>query len=558
MPSRSTATHARLRGSGGYGPALTAGAAGSRRVARRPSFLAAGPLLAAALLSAWLLADPHTPDLAAQVYRVELFKNAGFAVYDTRWYAGHHLPGYSLLFPPLGALFGVRALGVVSALLSTALFGRLLAGAYSRGVASGTAAFAVAAVGDVWLGRLSFALGVTFALGAALALARERPRSAAALAVLCAAASPVAGLLLGLAGLILALHQRAPRGLLVLALPAAAVVIPLALLFPEGGYEPFPLLSFLATVAVAVAFLAALPPRARLMRTGALVYVAACLGCLLVRTPVGSNVARFAVLLAAPLLVCELGSQGARSRTRPGGTAFALLALAGIGTWVVWGPVRETVAVAGSAATSASYYAPLERFLSGVGGSATRIEVPLTRSHWEAALLAPRVSLARGWEKQLDERYDKPLLRADLGAAAYLAWLRREAVAYVALPDARLDGSSAREGQLLRAGQPYLREVFRSTHWRVFAVRGATPLASAPAVLTQLGHDSFTLRFSAAGTAFVRLHYTRYWSLARGAGCVRPGREGFTSVSSRAAGTVTVRASFSLARAFGGGGGCRG
>ncbi len=41
-----------------------------------------------------------------------------------------------------------------------------------------------------------------------------------------------------------------------------------------------------------------------------------------------------------------------------------------------------------------------------------RVEVPLTRSHWEAALLAPRVSLARGWEKQLDSRFDRVLLDA--------------------------------------------------------------------------------------------------------------------------------------------------
>ena len=72
--------------------------------------------------------------------------------------------------------------------------------------------------------------------------------------------------------------------------------------------------------------------------------------------------------------------------------------------WVAWGPVRETLAVAGNESTSASYYAPVERFLAGVrrARGAVRVEVPLTRSHWEAALLAPTVSLARGWEKQLD------------------------------------------------------------------------------------------------------------------------------------------------------------
>ncbi|HEY0515882.1 MAG TPA: hypothetical protein VGD00_02070, partial [Solirubrobacteraceae bacterium] len=143
----------------------------------------AGPALAGALVLAWLLADPRTPDLAAQVYRVGLFKGIGLAVWDEHWYAGHHLPGYSLLFPPLGALLGVRTVGALCALLSTLLFGRIASSVYGRGAgAAGTAAFAVAAVGDVWLGRLAFALGVTFALGSALALLRGRPGWAAALA----------------------------------------------------------------------------------------------------------------------------------------------------------------------------------------------------------------------------------------------------------------------------------------------------------------------------------------------------------------------------------------
>ena len=77
--------------------------------------------------------------------------------------------------------------------------------------------------------------------------------------MLSAAASPVAGALLGLVGLSLAIHQRSARPLLVLALPPALLVGALALLFPEGGYEPYPLLSFLATAVVVIAFLVALP-----------------------------------------------------------------------------------------------------------------------------------------------------------------------------------------------------------------------------------------------------------------------------------------------------------
>ena len=120
--------------------------------------------------------------------------------------------------------------------------------------------------------------------------------------------------------------------------------------------------------------------------------------------------------------------------------------------------MRETIAVAGNESTSASYYAPVLGFLARVQAppaSPVRVEVPLTRSHWEAALLAPTVSLARGWEKQLDTRYDEVLLEPGLTAAGYSRWLHEQAVSYVALPDTPLDPSSAQEGRLIRRGLPY-------------------------------------------------------------------------------------------------------
>ncbi|TMK23653.1 MAG: hypothetical protein E6G62_11330, partial [Actinobacteria bacterium] len=372
-----------MPGSGGVAHRTQAGLHAGRG---RRGFSLAAPL-AVALLAAWVIADPRTPDLAAQVYRVDLFRRLGFAVWDEHWYAGHHLPGYSLLLPALGSLLGLRLVGVLAVLASTLLFERLVLEVYGPSARWAAAFFAVAAVADVWIGRIAFALGVSFALAAALALARAHPRRGAVLAALCATASPVAGALLALGALTHGLARRSPRAPLALAAPAAAVLVPLALLFPEGGFEPFPLRSFLATVAVVVAFLVALPPGQRTLRIGAIVYLLACLASLLVHTPMGSNVERYAVILAGPLLLCAWGG-----RLPPRAAAGLCL----ITVWVLWGPVRETVAVAGSESTSAGYYQPVERFLAGQGGPA-RIEVPLTRSHWEAALLAPSVSLARGW-----------------------------------------------------------------------------------------------------------------------------------------------------------------
>jgi hypothetical protein len=529
-----------------------------------------------AWIAVWLVVDPRTPDLAAQVYRVGLFHQLGFALWDDNWYAGHSLLGYSLLYPPLASLLGMRVLGAVCVLASTLLFERLARVAFGEAARWGAAWFALAVLGDVWSGQMTFALGVSLALAAGLALAHERWFWAALLAALCAAGSPVAGALLGLAALTVTLWRRSPRALAVLAGPAAAVVLVLVALFPEGGYEPYPMLSFAATMLVVVTFVWALPPGTRLLQLGAGVYVLACVGCLLVHSPVGSNVERYA-MLAGPLLLCvalDAGGSvggaadgdggrltapwrsGARWGWRVGPAAAAAMCVSAV--WMVWGPARETLAVAGSEATSTAYYAPVKRFLAEQHGGPVRVEVPLTRSHWEAAELAPTVSLARGWEKQLETRFDDVLLRPGLTAASYDGWLHEQAVAYVALPDVPLDHSSAQEGVLIRDGLPYLKEVFASAHWRIFRVLAPTPLASGPGTLTSLAHDSFSLRARVPGRFVVRVHFTRYWTLTRGSGCVARAPGGWTAVSVSRPGTVLVSANFSLARAFSSGGSCAG
>jgi hypothetical protein len=528
-------------------------------------------LVAGALGVAWLIANPRTPDLAAATYRVELVRRFGFIVWDDNWYAGHHLAGYSLLFGPLAALLGLRLLAVLSVLASSVLFARITSVIYGRGARPGAALFAVAAVGDIWIGRLAFALGVSLALGSVLALIRRRSWTAAVLAALCSAASPVAGALLVLAAFTHAVSRRSVRAVVALAVPAAGVAVSLALLFPEGGSEPYPIVSFAATALVMIAFLWALPRGETLLRDGAVIYLGVCALCLAVPSPMGSNIERYGVLLAGPLLLCAVRSARGASRRRTVGArgrrarrwratpplSLVVAALCGWGVWVVWGPARETLAVWGNESTSAAYYVPVERFLSARGGGPVRVEVPLTRSHWEAALLAPEVALARGWDKQQDERFDGVLLRPGLDAASYRRWLSDQAVSYVALPDTRLDPSSAREGALIRAGLPYLREVLESTHWRIYEVRSPTPILTGPGRLTSLGHDSFALQASAAGTFEVRVHFTRYWALSSGAGCVRKAPGDWTSVTVSAPGKVIVSASFSLGRALGLAGSCR-
>jgi hypothetical protein len=513
------------------------------------------PALATAivLVGAWLLLAPRSPDLAAQTYRATLFESSGFTVWDNNWYAGHHLPGYSLVFPWLALLLGIRLAGALAVLVSTLAFERIALTVYGPRARWGAACFALAAAGDLWIGRVTFAVGVTFAVLAVLALLRERPWLAASAAVLCAATSPVAGLLLALAGATHALVTRRALAGLSLVVPVVVVVLPLEALFPEGGWEPFAASSVIATVAVILAFLYAVPREERLLRIGGLVYLGVTL-LSIAPTPMGSNIARYAVILAGPLALCVLGRDGFSRPGRP--LACIVLAVGVIVVWTGWGPVRESTGIIGDRSTSAAYYVPLERFLDAHGGSLVRVEVPFTHSHWEAALLAPRFELARGWERQLDTKYDPLFFGGTLTAVAYRAWLKDLAVSYVALPDVRLDGSSDEEATLIRGGLPYLREVFSSKHWRVFKVLDPTPIASAPALLTGLDHDSFTLRFAASGISLVRLHYTRYWTFVGGHGCVAPASGGWTDVSVSSPGVVRVAARFSLSRGLGLAGKC--
>jgi hypothetical protein len=514
--------------------------------------------MAAVLVGVWLLLSPRSPDLAAQAYRASLFESSGFTVWDNNWYGGHHLPGYSLVFPWVAWLMGMRLVGALAVLASTFAFERVVLTVYGLCARWGALCFAVAAAGDLWIGRLTFALGVTFAMFAVLALVRGRPWVAGLLAAVCAATSPVAGLLLALAGVTHVLAARRAQTGFALVLPVLIVVLPIAVLFPEGGWEPFAASSVVATLAVVLAFLYALPREQRLLRVGGHVYLVATV-LSLIPAPMGSNIDRYAVLLAGPLLLCALGHDGFSRPGRP--PAAVALAVLGILTWTVWGPVREATGVIGDPSTSAAYYAPLKGFLRAHGGSLLRIEVPFTHSHWEAALLAPEFELARGWERQLDTKYDPIFFKSGLNAGTYRVWLDDNAVSYVALPDVRLDGSSDEEAALIRKGLPYLREAFKSVHWRVFAVLDPTPLVSAPAVLTALGHSSFAMRFASAGRALVRLHYTRYWTVSGShpsGACVQPAPGGWTFVNARKPGVVRVVASFSLGRALGLDGGCAG
>ena len=496
-------------------------------------------LIAASLGIAYLIVAPSPPDLAAQVFRTELFEREGFTLWNGQWYGGHHTPGYSVLFPPLAALFGPRLVGVLTAVAAAVLFERIARDHFGVEKARiGAAWYGAATATDLLIGRLTFGLGAALALAAILAQQRGRPRLALAFAALTTLGSPVAGLFLALAALAWAAAERRRAGV-GLAAAALAPALALAVLFPEGGEMPFSFSAFWPIIAFAVVALVLLPREERALRTGTVLYALAAIAAFAIASPMGGNANRLGSLFAGPVLACALWPH----------RRVALAAVAVPLVWWQWAPaVRETVKAVGDPAVNTAYFTPLIDFLDRTDSREGRIEIPFTRTHWEAARVAPHYQLARGWERQLDVKDNGLFYRGTLTPQRYRRWLDLYGVRYVALSDAKLDYSAKAEASLIRGGLPYLRPVWSNANWRVYRVSRPEPLATGAASLRDLDPDSFRLEATRAGEALVRVRFTPYWKITSGTGCISESPGGLTRVKLLRPGPVGVTASFALGR----------
>jgi len=501
-------------------------------------------LLAAVLAAIYLIVDPPSADLAAQTYRTWLFEHHGFVVWDNGWYGGHHIPAYSILFPPLAALSSPQIVGAVAAVISAWAFERVVAEISAHPPARpATYWFAVATLVSLVTGRLTFALGVACAMLAVLALARGRLAWCAIAGAATALASPVAAAFLALALLGWGIPRRRAVATGTLLAATLAPALALSVLFPEGGSFPFVASAFWPTLAGALLLIAVLwRSAAPGLRVGLGLYAVLLVVSAALSTPMGGNAVRLGALFAGPLAALTLWPGRRR--------ALALLVLPLL-YWQWSSPVDDVVRASGDASVHASYYDGMLAFLHGrqAAEGPFRIEIPFTDNHWESARVAPTVPLARGWERQLD-RKDNPLFYDGrrLSGQRYLNWLHANAVRYVALADAPIDYSAAAEAKRVRNGDvPGLREVFRDAHWRIFAVPDATPLASGGARVVRLDADSLVLRVPRPGTYLVGVRFTPYWRVQENGGCVTPQGDG-VRVRSINAGLVHLRARFSLAR----------
>jgi len=503
---------------------------------RRAPRLDGWPVMATAVAVAGVLAilaialGWRGSDLPAQIFRAQLYRRDGFVLWNSQWFGGHALLGYSVIAPALSAPIGPIALGAVSGIASAFVFERILRFSFGSVAWLGSIWFALGTVINLIVGRTTYAFGVALALGAIYALQHRRVVVAVGFAVLCSLASPLAGCFLAIIAFAWAASRREERmqaaALLIGALTPIAVV---ALLFPTAGsepYEPWALVWDLSLCLIVGVALRRYPAA----RWGAACFAILAIGAYLVPTALGGNVSRLGQYVAGPLLACALLP---RRRLLLAVVAIPLL------VWQ-WFPAVDGIAFAQSdPSTRATYYQPVLAYLGAQSGAIGRVEIPSTYRHWEAAYAAPHVLLARGWERQLDIAYNAIFYNDPLTPKTYRTWLHANGVKFVALPDARLDDSSVGERALIERGLPYLHQVWHDAHWSVWRVDGFTGLVDGPAALQAMSPDRVTLSVSGSHDLVLRVRATRHWSVSP-SGCAGSTKGGWTVLHGLPLGVVTL------------------
>jgi hypothetical protein len=576
----------------------------ARSTTLRPDWLPA-VALSAALAAAMFAWNPQVGDLAAQVFRTELFQRGGLAIWNGSWYGGHYTLTYSVLFPPLAALLGPRLVGTIAVVASSYFFDRLVRDRWGEAARWATLWFAAGVVTLLADGQLTFALGVAFALATLRFLQLGKPTWALLASAACALSSPVAAV--SLAGVLLAAiwdptvqlrrfsrgwrrrgdlprgsfsyrrgrwvpcadgtrgpeagSSRGPeaagsRAVIWTAAVALALTLIPNLAFPESGQFPFAFSSYVAIplwCGGALLLTRGLAREERQVRRVLIAYALAATVLWLVPNPMGGNAVRLGALFGGPILAAIVLAR--RPHLSRASTLLLSLALAGGLYWQLTASVNQIARSVGDPSTSPAYFTPLASWLRGHDGVAARIEVPPTANHWESAYLAPDFELARGWLRQLDTTRDDIFYDDDghLTDRAYRAWLHEDAVRYVALPDAPLDYSSVGERRLILSNPSYLEPRWRDAHWRVYEVRDPAPLVeplgAAAARIRSVGHTGFALDVTRPGDFLVHVAFTPYWSIERGNGCLLR-RDDWTLARASRPGVFRVSADFSLGRAW--------
>jgi hypothetical protein len=493
---------------------------------------------AAAIAAVVVWLGPPGTDLAAHVFQRDLFLAHGFSLWTNYWYAGRYsFVGYSLIYYPLSAVFGIKLLAVLSIAAAAAAFTIVTERTWGSAAIWAARWFAVAAAVSALSAAFPYALGLAFALAALIALGHGRPWIFAALLALTFAASPLAFVLLlvVVAGIAVSRSRREIRKpALGIAVVGAAAAL-LWRLFPASGRFPFSTVELLAALAFCGLGLALTwrVERATILRSFFAVYALACLVAYVVPSAVGENIARLR-FAAVPLAVLTLSLR----RWRPLPWAIAALALAL--SWNVTPLAYSFVRTSSDPSSAAAYWQPAVGYLHAHLDPGYRVEAVDTAGHWEAVYLAQAdIPIVRGWFRQ-DDFPANELLYDKLSPQSYLAWLHRFGVRYVVLTTAPLDYSARYEAALLRSGRSGLRPVFRTGTVTIYSVPSPVPIVTGPAHprVLSLEESSIVLALAKPGAYRLAVNYTPY--LAAPGACISEARDGMIDLQASRPGVLTL------------------
>ncbi|MGK2877746.1 MAG: hypothetical protein ACSLFF_04105 [Solirubrobacterales bacterium] len=539
----------------------------------------AGPLLVAVGLSAlYFILDLRGGDLAAHLYRAELVKNDGFFVWNYNWYGGHYVVSYGVIFPTLSATIGVRLAGALAYLLGVFLFSILARKVFSpRGGKAASYVFAVVFSATLVIGQLPYALAIAIGLGALIAAAHGRSWIAALLALNCALTSPLAALFISFIAFtvwlgghpwetlrtarhaIRAIWRSPNHAYLAVAVATVLPAMVVSFLFPEGGSQPFVVGSYLGAIAFTAFFWVMVRDELsvdarRMLGTGVALYVVFLTANELIPSPIGGNAIRLGMLLFPTAAAAALWPRSGR---------YALAVIVPLLSWQ--GATAFWAVVTTDDTAEPHYFAPVNRYLDAQNNARDeKVEVVFTRNHFEAAYVANRRPIARGWERQLDTKYNALFYDGTLNPRTYARWLIDNDVRWVALPrEAVLDYSGRDEAALIRGGLPYLDRAAEFRDWEIYKVTLPDSPDTEPKFRDNDPTKGFSIKPERWGVTKTRIRWQRF--LRPSYGCLRGDENDYLqvvlpSLGSRDAGevssvppVVTISSDFSLGRLVGGG-----
>jgi len=524
----------------------------------------------------WAVFATGGGDLAAQVAWAEFAKMYPGSAYNLFWYGGLHAANYSLMSPYLMAAIGVVATTMLSGVTATVLGAELVARTGVRKPLWPAMAVGFSLWCQVISGRSTFVLGTAFAMAAVLAVVSGRSArhlgAAAVCATLATTGSPVAGLFVLVVGAAYFLSRDWGRAAALL-VPPVAVVGVTTLLFPFEGEQPMPFARIWPPVVLCAIVVLTAPSAWRTLRLGAAVYAAGVVLCYLIPTPIGTNVERLSELAAPATLLAIMMYRterraGAGAAEPDEGAAPAVaprlplpwftarrrmvalgLAMAVAVSWLSGKTIADIVTN-----TSVPEWAVktdgVVNELKRLGAEQTRVEVVPARDHREAAILAPYINMARGWNRQADVERGRLFYEGHGGteepeggfsASAYKAWLSQWAVGFVVLVNGEPDGPAKLEHALVSSGPSYLQPVWEDANWKIYRVKNATPLVDKPASVVSADGANLVVRMPKAGEVTVRIAYSP-WLWAEN-GCLTDEGE-FTKLTVEQPGDIRISSAY--------------